>query len=186
MLGAVGENFFALSWLIAGVVVLGSFAALWALVCNGRQLSPHHRSVFALTLACFVYYMICPDEPYHISMWPYRFLLFSTPVALVSLLLSLSSFRATITIPAAALAGLMFVIASYIALVDSEWIAAEANKRQQELISQILASNAKNCLMHMPGTPRTMQDSPSYRDATSEVGQFLRDRALAVEAAGIA
>ncbi|MEI7967506.1 MAG: dihydropteroate synthase [Betaproteobacteria bacterium] len=57
--------------------------------------------------------------------------------------------------------------------------------REPEALAAVASSSAAVCLMHMPGTPRTMQDSPSYGDVTSEVGQFLRDRALAVEAAGI-
>jgi dihydropteroate synthase len=41
-------------------------------------------------------------------------------------------------------------------------------------------------LMHMQGTPQTMQDDPRYADVTSEVGAFLRQRCSEVEAAGIA
>jgi dihydropteroate synthase len=48
------------------------------------------------------------------------------------------------------------------------------------------ASGAAVCLMHMQGTPRTMQDEPHYDDVTGEVEQFLRERAAACEAAGIA
>lgn len=41
------------------------------------------------------------------------------------------------------------------------------------------------CLMHMQGTPRTMQDNPQYDDVVAEVRDFLRARAQACEAAGI-
>jgi dihydropteroate synthase len=41
------------------------------------------------------------------------------------------------------------------------------------------------CLMHMQGTPRTMQASPHYEDVVAEVREFLRDRAKACEGAGI-
>lgn len=41
------------------------------------------------------------------------------------------------------------------------------------------------CLMHMQGQPRTMQQSPSYRDVVAEVIEFLRLRVSACEAAGI-
>ena len=42
------------------------------------------------------------------------------------------------------------------------------------------------CLMHMRGTPRTMQDAPRYDDVVSDVTSFLEERiAFAVEA-GIA
>lgn len=40
-------------------------------------------------------------------------------------------------------------------------------------------------LMHMRGTPRTMQDDPSYGDVTVEVRDFLIDRAAAVQDAGV-
>ncbi len=41
-------------------------------------------------------------------------------------------------------------------------------------------------IMHMQGTPRSMQDRPHYEDVVSEVTQFLSDRAHAAEEAGIA
>jgi dihydropteroate synthase len=49
-----------------------------------------------------------------------------------------------------------------------------------------VASQAAVCLMHMRGTPRTMQQSPRYGDVVAEVRAFLLERALACEAAGIA
>lgn len=42
------------------------------------------------------------------------------------------------------------------------------------------------CLMHMQGTPRTMQQNPHYEDVVTEVQEFLRQRAQACEAAGVA
>jgi dihydropteroate synthase len=41
------------------------------------------------------------------------------------------------------------------------------------------------CLMHMRGTPETMQRAPSYKDPVAEVGAFLEERLIACEAAGI-
>lgn len=41
------------------------------------------------------------------------------------------------------------------------------------------------CLMHMQGTPRGMQDDPSYEDVTREVGEFLARRRTACIRAGI-
>ncbi len=40
-------------------------------------------------------------------------------------------------------------------------------------------------LMHMQGTPKTMQDNPYYQDVVAEVLQFLQARAKAAQAAGI-
>jgi dihydropteroate synthase len=53
-------------------------------------------------------------------------------------------------------------------------------------IEAVAATGAAVCLMHMQGTPRTMQQDPHYADVVAEVGGFLRDRALACRAAGIA
>ena len=41
------------------------------------------------------------------------------------------------------------------------------------------------CLMHMQGTPATMQDAPHYDDVVGEVVGFLRERLAACVAAGI-
>ncbi len=46
--------------------------------------------------------------------------------------------------------------------------------------------NMPVCLMHMQGEPGTMQNKPIYSDVVAEVGQFLKERALACEAAGLA
>jgi dihydropteroate synthase len=50
----------------------------------------------------------------------------------------------------------------------------------------VASSQCGVVLMHMQGTPQTMQLSPRYGDVTAEVGAFLRDRCEQVEAAGIA
>lgn len=41
------------------------------------------------------------------------------------------------------------------------------------------------CLMHMQGTPATMQDAPSYDDVVGEVHRFLTERMFACQLAGI-
>ena len=51
---------------------------------------------------------------------------------------------------------------------------------------EILASSkAGICLMHMQGTPGTMQTAPSYADVVAEVAAFLKQRVSSVVAAGI-
>lgn len=45
--------------------------------------------------------------------------------------------------------------------------------------------DAAVCLMHMQGTPRSMQSAPGYRELPAEVIEFLADRAAACVAAGI-
>jgi dihydropteroate synthase len=44
------------------------------------------------------------------------------------------------------------------------------------MIDVVLESGAGVVLMHMQGTPKTMQVAPSYQDVVSEVMEFLRDR----------
>jgi len=46
--------------------------------------------------------------------------------------------------------------------------------------------NVSVCLMHMQGTPETMQQDPSYDDVVAEVMAFLRERIDAALGAGIA
>jgi dihydropteroate synthase len=41
------------------------------------------------------------------------------------------------------------------------------------------------CAMHMQGTPRTMQDAPSYENVVEEIHDYLKRRKEALEAAGI-
>jgi dihydropteroate synthase len=48
------------------------------------------------------------------------------------------------------------------------------------------ASDAAVCLMHMQGSPRTMQADPAYADVTAEVRDFLATRAATCERGGIA
>lgn len=45
--------------------------------------------------------------------------------------------------------------------------------------------NAGLILMHMQGSPTTMQSNPMYRDVVSEVFSFLQDRVRIAEAAGV-
>lgn len=42
------------------------------------------------------------------------------------------------------------------------------------------------CLMHMKGTPATMQEQPAYADVLDEVHAYLLERVVACESAGIA
>jgi dihydropteroate synthase len=52
-------------------------------------------------------------------------------------------------------------------------------------LDAIAASDAAICLMHMQGTPQTMQQQPQYADVVAEVYGFLRERLMTLEAAGI-
>lgn len=48
------------------------------------------------------------------------------------------------------------------------------------------AAEAGVVLMHMQGTPRTMQQNPVYEDVVSEVSSFLARAVLRAEAGGVA
>ncbi len=50
----------------------------------------------------------------------------------------------------------------------------------------VAAADAAVCLMHMQGSPGTMQEHPSYTDVVAEVKAFLQERIDSVRAAGIA
>lgn len=49
----------------------------------------------------------------------------------------------------------------------------------------VAASEVAVCLMHMQGTPQTMQEDPHYEDVVSEVSDFLLARVNACKKAGI-
>jgi dihydropteroate synthase len=53
------------------------------------------------------------------------------------------------------------------------------------LLEWIASSGAAIVLMHMLGTPKTMQVEPSYKDVLAEVRSFLAARKAAAEAAGL-
>jgi len=55
-----------------------------------------------------------------------------------------------------------------------------------EMVDVAVATGAGVCVMHMQGTPQTMQDNPSYENVLVEVHQYLRDRRDALETAGLA
>jgi dihydropteroate synthase len=58
--------------------------------------------------------------------------------------------------------------------------------REPGAIETAANTDAVICLMHMQGEPRTMQADPRYGDVVAEVRDFLRQRAQACLASGIA
>jgi dihydropteroate synthase len=59
------------------------------------------------------------------------------------------------------------------ATIVNDVTALRAAPEMAELTAQ---AGADLCLMHMVGTPRTMQDNPEYDDVVSEVKRFLEER----------
>jgi dihydropteroate synthase len=57
--------------------------------------------------------------------------------------------------------------------------------RAEGALTAVNESDCALCIMHMQKDPQTMQLSPEYRDVVGDVVQFLRDRAVAMESAGI-
>ncbi len=58
--------------------------------------------------------------------------------------------------------------------------------QEEGAIAAVANTNVGVCLMHMQGTPQTMQDNPHYVDVVEEVGAFLSERVALCQQAGIA
>jgi len=54
-----------------------------------------------------------------------------------------------------------------------------------EVIRLAVKYGAKLCIMHMQGTPQTMQNNPCYDDVMVEVSEFFKDRIAKCEALGM-
>jgi dihydropteroate synthase len=55
----------------------------------------------------------------------------------------------------------------------------------EAIIKLAVKYDAKLCIMHMQGTPQTMQKDPSYDDVMVEVSQFFQERIAKCEALGM-
>jgi dihydropteroate synthase len=77
-------------------------------------------------------------------------------------------------------------------------VAAEAIAAGAEIINDVTGleadprmlrvaqeTGAAVCVMHMQGTPQTMQDDPQYEDVVQDVGAYLRRRRDALRAVGL-
>jgi dihydropteroate synthase len=60
-----------------------------------------------------------------------------------------------------------------------------AGRDDPDLLGVAAEAKAALVLMHMQGTPATMQDDPRYHDVVGEVEAFLAERCAAAEAAGV-
>jgi len=89
--------------------------------------------------------------------------------------------------------GLVVSIDSYQPMVVREALAAGASivndvtglHGHPELAGLAAERGAAMVLMHMQGTPRTMQKAPRYRDLMSEVSRHLREGLAVAKAAGV-
>ena len=55
----------------------------------------------------------------------------------------------------------------------------------ETIIKLAIKYEAKLCIMHMQGTPQTMQKNPNYEDVMVEVSQFFEERIAKCEALGM-
>ncbi len=55
-----------------------------------------------------------------------------------------------------------------------------------EMMPCVASAGVDYLLMHMHGTPRTMQQQPQYEDVVADVARFLRDRLAVAQHVGIA
>ncbi len=61
-----------------------------------------------------------------------------------------------------------------------------AGRFEPDILKVAAHFQAPLVLMHMQGTPRTMQQQPQYTDVVGEVYRFLEERLAAAQAAGVA
>lgn len=61
-----------------------------------------------------------------------------------------------------------------------------AGRTEPAIFDAVRDFGAYLVLMHMKGTPRTMQDNPVYADVVHDVCEFLKERAAVAEARGVA
>jgi dihydropteroate synthase len=69
------------------------------------------------------------------------------------------------------------------ATIVNDVTALRAAPQIAELVAQ---AGAQLCLMHMVGTPRTMQQDPYYEDVVAEVKRFLEERMAFATSHGVA
>jgi dihydropteroate synthase len=60
-----------------------------------------------------------------------------------------------------------------------------AGRADPEMLPLVARAGAGYVVMHMRGTPATMQRDPTYADVVAEVGEFLSDRLAAAAEAGV-
>ncbi len=58
--------------------------------------------------------------------------------------------------------------------------------QEEGALAVVASTDVGVCLMHMQGTPQTMQDNPHYLDVVNEVSAFLSERVAVCQQAGIA
>jgi dihydropteroate synthase len=57
--------------------------------------------------------------------------------------------------------------------------------REPGMAEVVAETGAAACIMHMQGSPRDMQDNPTYDDLMTDIYEFLAERIAAAEEAGL-
>jgi dihydropteroate synthase len=60
-----------------------------------------------------------------------------------------------------------------------------ANRNDEEMWRVAAESGAGYVVMHMQGSPQTMQDRPAYRDVTAEISEFFGERLKRLQGCGV-
>ena len=60
-----------------------------------------------------------------------------------------------------------------------------ANREDRAMWQVVAMTGAGYVLMHMKGTPQTMQDQAMYRDVTADVNEFFAERLKTIQSSGI-
>jgi len=73
------------------------------------------------------------------------------------------------------------------AVAAGAWLVNDVSalEHDPEALATVAELGVPVCLMHMQGTPETMQANPAYTDVVGEVRDYLAQRADACQAAGI-
>ena len=88
--------------------------------------------------------------------------------------------RATFSIDSYAPSVIAYALKSGFTLVND--ITGASN---EDVIKLAVEHGSRLCIMHMQGTPQTMQQNPHYEDVTAEVSRFFEERIARCEALGM-
>lgn len=67
----------------------------------------------------------------------------------------------------------------------AEYLNVVTGFENEEMVSLAAEYDCRVVIMHMQGTPRTMQEDPTYGDVLAEVKEYLRNRAQSLVEAGV-
>lgn len=69
--------------------------------------------------------------------------------------------------------------------LGAEYLNVVTGFENEEMVSLAARHECRVVVMHMQGTPRDMQEDPTYGDVVAEVKEYLHERARSLEDAGV-